>query len=121
MLYLKTFCFIYFLLNLNASDCVGQNALTISHIERLLLQQTQVKKVPTAPLSLGLHEPPHINNTYQNTQSCMVAPTFDADKLPFFCKIEHQIGKRLPMPILFRLGSVEYVNYLEGKTDSYNH
>jgi hypothetical protein len=38
-----------------------------------------------------------------------------ADSLPFFCKIEHNWGKKLPMPLKFRLGSVEYVDWLEGK------
>jgi hypothetical protein len=38
-----------------------------------------------------------------------------AENLPFFCKIEHNWGKKLPMPFKFRLGSVEYVDWLEGK------
>lgn len=42
-------------------------------------------------------------------------PVWCSRDLPLFCKIEHQIGKKLPVPIFFRLGSVEYVNHLEGK------
>lgn len=37
------------------------------------------------------------------------------DDLPFFCKIEHQMGKKLPLLFKFRLGSVDYVDWLEGK------
>ena len=37
------------------------------------------------------------------------------DNLPFFCKIEHQMGKKLPVQFKFRLGSVDYVDWLEGK------
>ena len=37
------------------------------------------------------------------------------DDLPFFCKIEHQMGKKLPVQFKFRLGSVDYVDWLEGK------
>lgn len=48
-------------------------------------------------------------------QSCVVLPRWSAAELPLFCKIEHQIGRRLPMPFKFRLGSVEYVDWLEGK------
>jgi hypothetical protein len=41
--------------------------------------------------------------------------TFDAKKLPLFCKIEHQLDKKTPMLIRFRLGSLDYVNGLEMK------
>lgn len=40
---------------------------------------------------------------------------FQVNDLPFFCRIEHQIGKKLPLSFKFRLGSVEYVDWLEGK------
>ena len=34
---------------------------------------------------------------------------------PFFCKIEHKINARSPIPVFFRLGSKDYVDALEGK------
>lgn len=43
-------------------------------------------------------------------------PKWQATDLPFFCKIEHKMGKRTPLPVKFRLGSVQYVDFLEGKT-----
>ncbi|MEI6408511.1 MAG: hypothetical protein WCR52_03970 [Bacteroidota bacterium] len=46
-------------------------------------------------------------------------PRWSADDLPFFCKIEHQWAKNNPIPVKFRLGSVEYVDQLEGKIRSY--
>jgi hypothetical protein len=42
-------------------------------------------------------------------------PRWSADDLPFFCKIEHNWAKKLPILLKFRLGSVEYVDWLEGK------
>ena len=45
----------------------------------------------------------------------ILIPKWKADDLPFFCKIEHQWAKKLPIPLKFRLGSVEYVDWLEGK------
>jgi hypothetical protein len=42
-------------------------------------------------------------------------PHWKAEELPFFCKIEHHWGKKMAVPIKFRLGSVEYVDWLEGK------
>lgn len=43
-------------------------------------------------------------------------PRWSAEDLPFFCKIEHDWSKnRARFPVKFRLGSVEYVDWLEGK------
>lgn len=39
--------------------------------------------------------------------------------LAFFCKIEVQLEKAVKLPVKFRLGSVDYVDYLEGKRVSY--
>jgi hypothetical protein len=44
------------------------------------------------------------------------APEFQADEMAFFCRIELQLDKWARRNIRFRLGSVDYVNYLEGKT-----
>ncbi len=38
-----------------------------------------------------------------------------AEALPFFCRIEHHLDKKTRTPFKFRLGSVEYVDWLEGK------
>ena len=35
--------------------------------------------------------------------------------LAFFCKIEVQLENAVKFPVKFRLGSVDYVDYLEGK------
>jgi hypothetical protein len=44
-------------------------------------------------------------------------PRWSADDLPFFCKIEHDWSKnRVRIPVKFRLGSVDYVDWLEGKS-----
>jgi hypothetical protein len=45
-------------------------------------------------------------------------PKWSAESLPFFCKIEHNWArKRGNIPLKFRLGSVEYVDWLEGKSN----
>jgi hypothetical protein len=41
--------------------------------------------------------------------------TFNVNSLPFFCKIEHKMSAKARIPVRFRLGSLDYVNKLEGK------
>ena len=47
------------------------------------------------------------------TQS--VLKQFDVKKLPIFCKIEHRLAKSSKVNVMMRLGSLDYVDRLEGK------
>lgn len=38
------------------------------------------------------------------------------DELPFFCRQEAWLAKKLNMPVFIRLGSVSYTDFLEQKT-----
>lgn len=40
---------------------------------------------------------------------------FDVQALPIFCKIEHKLAKTSNINVMMRLGSLDYVNKLEGK------
>ena len=41
--------------------------------------------------------------------------SYSYEDLAFFCKIEVQLENAVKFPVKFRLGSVDYVDYLEGK------
>lgn len=59
----------------------------------------------------------------QKVEKNAVKPVFPATihipmpefKLAFFCRLEHEWARRERVPLKFRLGSVEYVDWLEGK------
>lgn len=72
----------------------------------LQLKQPQNGSAPTQPATA--FSPP-------NNLSKVFLPRWSAADLPVFCRIEHEIGVHLPVMVKFRLGSVEYVDWLEGK------
>lgn len=45
-------------------------------------------------------------------------PRWSAECLPFFCRIEHDVARKGAVNFKFRLGSVDYVDWLEGKGES---
>lgn len=49
--------------------------------------------------------------------SMLVSPTFYSSNLAFFCRQEIKFEKITKIPLKFRLGSVQQVDYLEGKNN----
>ena len=49
----------------------------------------------------------------------LVSPSFYSCNLAFFCRQELKLEKVTKIPFKFRLGSVQQVDYLEGKRSAY--
>lgn len=47
-----------------------------------------------------------------------LSPAFYSDCLGWVCKKELQLERATTIPLRFRLGSLQYTNYLEGKSNS---
>ena len=60
-----------------------------------------------------------IDTTSRQKPSKLSLPTlpsnYYAQHLGFFCKEEIKLDKRITLPLRFRLGSMDYCNYLEQK------
>jgi hypothetical protein len=50
--------------------------------------------------------------------SFVLSPSFYSNHLSFFCNKELQLDKVTPVPFRFRIGSLDYVNYLERKPNA---
>ncbi len=83
--------------------------------------QLSLQKNTTIPFSPNLleHEKLTFTDAFlpEQPKQGIFLPQWSAEDLPFFCKIEHNWAKnRARIPVKFRLGSVDYVDWLEGKS-----
>ncbi len=98
-----------------AQTCGFSTGKTLHELER------SVKSSPPMPFSPNLLRLEKLTFTEAflpaPAKRGIFLPRWSADDLPFFCKIEHDWAKnRARVPLKFRLGSVDYVDWLEGKS-----
>jgi hypothetical protein len=99
----------------------GQNTVFYSLVGKNMYELTQKKVVVSSFFSKNnfsknnqknIEKSPFSNTTY-------IVPTqaryYCYDKLAFFCKLEVKLERQFHTPIKFRLGDVQYVDWLEGK------
>ena len=108
---MKWHCVVFIAFNAYCSSLYGQYS---AHNTTFLLLQSKISiGKPTQKLLANTFIP--LSSRPPNTIPPFALPCWSANELPIFCKIEHEIGKKLPIMVKFRLGSVEYVDWLEGK------
>lgn len=78
------------------------------HLLRFFAFQT--KAIPPVTLKMETRQPATLAPSSHPTRL-----PWTVECLPFFCKIEHKWALKNVVPVKFRLGSVEYVDGLEGK------
>lgn len=99
------------LLGFYAFSAQGQQTGLHNRFSNLIVQQHMLV-FPTRPSSIPI---PADRKSALPPPQCALPPKWSAESLPFFCKIEHNWAKTNHIPVKFRLGSVEYVDRLEGK------
>jgi hypothetical protein len=90
---------------------VGQRF--ISFLVVLLLMFSGKIFAQQKPVDTVLKQP--ISFNYTPLRIISVSPDFYSKNLGIFCKKEILIEKKISVPLRFRLGSLEYVNRMEGK------
>ncbi len=111
------FIVVLFLLVANWLTGIGQG-----RPPEILLKSTSIngKKINPSPLSEASQQStiprfrptPHLTPepTYHT-----LSPDYYTKCLGFFCRVEMQVEKKINIPLRFRVGSLDYLNKLEGK------
>lgn len=99
-----------------------QNEHLMPHVDIPMLQSVASNPIHyTENQSVKINDSNQATNNNRLTEYTIVNTPAAAnylDRLGFFCRQEMRLDKLTPMPIRFRLGSMEDVNYLEQKPNS---
>ncbi len=101
----------------------AQQAIPFSEKNNLKLELKAKLGLQKPSFSLHTTHPVFSDNTFINqrisfvemAQSAKLNGDYYVNHLGFFCTKEYKFEKTTRIPLKFRLGSLEYCNYLEGK------
>jgi hypothetical protein len=68
---------------------------------------------PPAPLYFSIQNRISMSNLFK--QSAVIPGNYYTQNFGIICKKELQMQKTIALPVFFRLGSLDYVNWMEGK------
>lgn len=80
------------------------------HVEKTRLFSTKVENTITETESI-----PSLMEVFKQSSLSDTPKSYCYRDLAFFCKVEVQLEKASKIPVKFRLGDVQYVDWLEGK------
>jgi hypothetical protein len=86
----------------------------------LISAQITLRNLPKTAMTVPRTAVAWANHAAITPKSIMLPQPYSVNQLPFFCKIEAKLEKKINLPIKFRLGEVDYVDWLEGKHSSYS-
>lgn len=90
--------------------------LTPASLIRIKSIQYAGRSVPKRNVSPAVAMP--APSFYRLNSLPVISPSYYCTQLGFFCTKELQLQKLTSLPLRFRLGSLEYVNYLEQKPNA---
>jgi len=93
-----------------------RKAISADRTQRLFLFAPKMKTAPATQATSVVFDSNHCQIPGPAPRLSFL-PRWTPECLPFFCRIEHDFAQKNTVPFKFRLGSVEYVDWLEGKHD----